>query len=386
MLNNRSRRLALRLCACLSLLFPLSIVHIHVMAEDGVTDSMILLGQTVGLSGQIAGPVKEMNAGANAYFEHMNKNGGVNGRKIEVKILDDKFDPAIAATNAEALIKKEHVFALFQSRGTPHTEALLPVLAENKVPLIAPSTGASLFHAPVNHYVFNVRAKYQDEVRRGVEQFNTIGLKEIALLHVDDTFGRDGLAGFNQAMAQHKLAPAAIVTFDRAKPDIAAAVKAVIGSKAKAVIIIGSGVTTVELIKEARIQNPGLQIMTLSNNASQSFVDSLGRAGIGVMVSQIMPAPHTVSTVLGQEFKSIAIAQGVNASYAAMEGFVAAKIMVEGLRRAGRNLTRDGLIRALESIRRYDIGGVMLGYSEKDHTGSEFVELTMIGKDGKFLR
>ncbi|MFZ6674915.1 ABC transporter substrate-binding protein [Undibacterium sp. Xuan67W] len=386
MLNNRSRRLALRLCACLSLLSPLSIVHSHAMAEDGITDSVILLGQTVGLSGQIAGPVKEMNAGANAYFEHINKNGGVNGRKIEVKILDDKFDPAISATNAETLIKKEHVFALFQSRGTPHTEALLPVLAENKVPLIAPSTGASLFHAPVNHYLFNVRAKYQDEVRRGVEQFNTIGLKDIALLHVDDTFGRDGLVGFNQAMTHHKLAPAAIVTFDRAKPDVAAAVRAVVGSKAKAVIIIGSAVTTVELIKEARVQNPGLQIMTLSNNASQSFVDSLGKTGIGVMVSQIMPAPHTVSSVLGQEFKNIAIAQGVNASYAAMEGFVAAKVMVEGLRRAGRNLTRDGLIRALESIRRYDIGGVMLGYSEKDHTGSEFVELTMIGRDGKFLR
>ncbi|MCU6432356.1 ABC transporter substrate-binding protein [Undibacterium sp. Jales W-56] len=386
MLNTRSRRLALRLCACLSLMLPLSVMTSHALAEDGVTDNTILLGQTVGLSGQIAGPVKEMNAGAKAYFEHINTNGGVNGRKIEVKILDDKFDPATAAANAAILIKKEHVFALFQSRGTPHTEALLPVLTETKVPLIAPSTGASLFHAPVNRYVFNVRAKYQDEVRRGVEQFNTIGLKDIALLHVDDSFGRDGLAGFNQAMIQHHLTPAAIVTFDRAKPDIAAAVKTLTASTAKAVIIIGSGVTTVALIKEMREQNPTLQIMTLSNNASQSFVDSLGKTGLGVMVSQIMPAPHMVSTVLGQEFKSIAIAQGVSPSYAAMEGFVAAKVMVEGLRRAGRTLTREGLIRALESMRRYDIGGVMLGYSEKDHSGSGFVELTMIGKDGKFLR
>lgn len=109
------------------------------LAEDGVTDNAILIGQTVGLTGQIAGPVREMNEGAAAYFEYVNKNGGINGRKIELRILDDRFDPAVAAANAETLVTKEHVFALFQSRGTPHTQAILSVLDNHKVPLITPS-------------------------------------------------------------------------------------------------------------------------------------------------------------------------------------------------------------------------------------------------------
>jgi ABC-type branched-subunit amino acid transport system substrate-binding protein len=126
--------------------------------------------------------------------------------------------------------------------------------------------------------------------------------------------------------------------------------------------------------------------MTLSNNSSASFVKELGVAGRGVMVSQVMPAPHLVSTPLGQEFKAAAQASGATVSYAAMEGYVNAKVLVEGLKRAGRNLTREGLIRALESMQHLDLGGVLITYGENDHTGSEFVELTMIGRDGQFIR
>ncbi|MDO8654037.1 MAG: ABC transporter substrate-binding protein [Undibacterium sp.] len=358
----------------------------QLLAEDGVTETTILIGQTVGLSGQIAGPVKEMTAGAGAYFAAMNKSGGVHGRKIELRILDDQFDPALAAANAETLIKKEHVLALFQSRGTPHTEALLALLATHKLPLIAPSTGATVFHQKLNRFVFNVRAKYQDEVVKAIEQFSTIGIKAIALVHVDDTFGRDGLAGFEKGMAQHKLTPVSISKYDRIKPDVDGVVANVVKANPAAVIIVGSAATTADMIKKIRAQGPAIQLMTLSNNASQSFIDSLGSSGTGVMMSQIMPAPSSMSSVLGQEFKLMAQAHGVQPSYAAMEGFVAAKVLVEGLKRAGRNLTRESLISGLESMRRVDLGGLMVSYSEREHNGSEFVELTMIGKDGKFLR
>lgn len=355
------------------------------LAEYGVSDTAILIGQTVGVSGQIAGPVKEMMAGAGAYFSSVNKNGGVHGRKIELRVLDDQFDPALAAANAETLIKKDHVFALFQSRGTPHTEAILPLLMEYKIPLIAPSTGAMIFHQSTHRYLFNLRAKYQDEIAKAVEQFSTVGLKDIALLHVDDSFGRDGLAGFEKAMAQQKLTPVSISKYDRAKPDVDGVVVAIGKANPKAAIIVGSAATTADLIKKLRSQYPLIQLMTLSNNASQSFVDALGKAGHGVMMSQIVPAANSLSSTLGQEFKLIAQANGVSPSYAAMEGFVAAKVLVEGLKRSGRNLTREGLVGALESMRRVDLGGLMLSYSERDHHGSEFVELTMIGKEGKFL-
>lgn len=355
-------------------------------AEEGVTETSLLLGQTVGVTGQIAGPVREMMAGANAYFAKINAAGGIYGRKIDVRTLDDQFDPALTAKNADKLIRQEHVFALFQSRGTPHTQMLLPLLAEHKIPLIAPSTGAAVFHRPVNHYVFNVRATYQAEVRKAVEQFSTIGLKEIAILHVDDSFGQDGLEGFRAAMEMKGLKPSAIVSYDRTRPDVRAAVQAVQTSQAKALILVASAGPAAELIKGLRAAGSGVQIMTLSNNASQSFIDSLGKDAAGIMVSQIMPAPHLLSTVLGQEFKQLAKEYKVPESYAAMEGFVSAKVMVEGLRRAGKNLTREGLIRALEGVKRHDFGGLMVDYSEKDHSGSEFVELTLIGRDKHFIR
>lgn len=355
-------------------------------AEDGVSDTSILIGQTVALTGQIAGAVKEMNEGAQAYISSVNRSGGVHGRKIEIRTLDDKFDPALAASNAETLIRKEKVFALFQNRGTPHTEALLPVLTANGVPLVAPSTGAALFHRPVNRLLFNVRAKYQDEVVKAVEHFTTVGVREIGLVHVDDSFGGDALAGFNSAMASRKLTPTGIVKFDRAKPDIDVASKAAVKNAPGALIIVGSATTTADLIKAIRAGGNQAQIMTLSNNSSQAFVRSLGPVGIGVIVSQVTPAPHLVSSGLGQEFKLAAKETGATVSYAAMEGFVAAKVLVEGLRRAGRNLTRESFIRALESVRRIDLGGLMVSYSETDHTGSEFVELTMISRDGRFLR
>lgn len=355
-------------------------------AEDGVTDTAILIGQTVGITGTVAGPVKEMNEGAMAYFNQVNKRGGVHGRKIELRMLDDKFDPALTLANAEILIKKERVFALFQGRGTPHTQGILPLLEANNVPLVAPSTGATVFHQPAKRVLFNIRARYQDEVAKAVEHFTTIGVRGISILHVDDAFGEDGLEGFRKAMESRKLTPVAITKFARVKPDFAATATEVIKLRPDALIIVSSAKNTVEVIKEIRAQGGQMQIMTMSNNSSQAFVKELGAAGTGVIISQITPAPHLMSTPLGQEFGAIAKTSGATVSYAAMEGYVNAKVFVEGLRRAGPKLTREGFIRALESMQRVDFGGLMVTYGPDDHTGSEFVELTMIGRDGKFVR
>lgn len=355
-------------------------------AVEGVTDTTILIGQTAPLTGQVAGSVRELNEGANAYIASVNKQGGVHGRKIVIRTLDDKFDPALSKANAEMLVRKDGVFAMFLNRATPHTEAILPILAANRVPLIAPSTGASIFHEPVNPLLFNVRAKYQDEVIKAVEHFTTVGVKNIGIAHVDDSFGRDSLAGFAAAMAARNLEPSAVVNFDRAKPDVAAAVAAIVRGNPRALIIVGSATTTIDLVRGIRALGNQMQIMTLSNNSSQSFVKNLGADGFGIIVSQVTPAPHLVTTRLGKEFLTAAREHGATVSYAAMEGFVAAKVLVEGLQRAGRKLTRANFTLALESIRSVDLGGLMVSYGPDDHTGSEFVELTMIGRDGRFVR
>ena len=356
------------------------------VAEVGVTDTTVLIGQTIGITGIIAGPVKEMNEGADAYFSLVNRQGGIHGRKIELRRLDDKFDPVTAAANAEILIRKEQVFALFQSRGTPHTEAIVPILAAKRIPMVAPSTGAAVFHRPMNPWIFNVRAKYQDEVAKGVEYFNTIGLKRIGLLHVDDSFGSDGLAGFVRAMEERQLKPAHVTKFERVMPDYDAVATAIIQASPDALIIVSSARNTVEAIKAIRKLGGRMQVMTLSNNSSQSFVKELGPDANGIIVTQIVPAPDSLSTPLGREFRKAARLNGATLSYAAMEGYVSAKVLVEGLRRAGRQLSHAGFMHALESMQRIDFGGVMIRYGPDDHSGSEFVELTMIGKDGRFLR
>jgi branched-chain amino acid transport system substrate-binding protein len=360
-------------------------IAIHANAETGVTDTSILIGQTVGLTGAVAAPVKEMNEGNRAYIEQINKQGGIHGRKIEIRTLDDKFNPALTFANAETLIQKDRVFALFQGRGTVHTQRILPLLEANKVPLLAPGTGASLFHQPAHPLLFNIRAKYQDEVRKAVEHFATLGMT-ISILIVDDAAGQDGLEGFTKAMEARKLTPVAITRFARVNPDVQAAAAEVIKHQPGALIIIGSSKDTIAVIKAIRAQGGHMQIMTMSNNSSGAFVKDLGAAGAGVIVSQITPPPDLMTTRLGQEFKLAAKASGATVSYTAMEGYVNAKVLVEGLRRAGRNLTRDGFVRALESMQRVDLGGILITYSDKDHSGSEFVELTMIGKNGRFIR
>jgi branched-chain amino acid transport system substrate-binding protein len=357
-------------------------------AEDGVTESTILIGQTIGLTGTVADAVKEMNEGANAYFATVNGAGGVHGRKIELRILDDKFLPEMAGKNAETLLKREKVFALFQSRGTPQTQAILPHLVAQRAPLIAPSTGGQSFHVPVHPYVFNVRAKYQDEVVKAIEHFNTIGMKKIGLLtyEKDDPLGLDGINGFEKGMALHKLTPAFINIFPRLNPDFESTAAKVVEANPQALIIVSSGKNTTEIIKAIRAQGGTMQIMVMSNNSSLGFINDLGPAGAGVIVAQITPPPNLITSKLGKEFQAAAKATGTTISYAAMEGYVSAKVLVEGLRKAGRNLTREGFIRALETMQRVDMGGVLITYSPTDHSGSEFVELTLLGRDGKFLR
>lgn len=375
----------LQVVSMLALLAGISQVAV---AEDGVTESAILIGQTIGVTGTLSGTVKEMNEGARAYLAAVNKQGGVNGRKIELRTLDDQYLPEKSAANAKTLIEKDRVFALFQSRGTPQTLAILPELAAHKVPLIAPSTGAESLHVPVNRLVFNVRAKYQDEVIKAIEHFNTLGMKKIGLLtyEKDDALGLDGLNGFNKGMAEFRLKPAFIEIFPRLKPNVDGVAQKLVSESPDALIIVSSGANTVDVIKAIRARGGKMQIMTLSNNSSKDFIQDLGADAAGVVVSQITPPPNLSTTILGQEFQVAAKAANATVSYAGMEGYLSAKVMVEGLRRAGRNLTRESLVRAMETMQRVDMGGVSLSYSEKDHTGSNYVELTLIGKDGRYVR
>jgi len=356
-------------------------------AVSHASQAQILIGQTAGFTGPVGAGVKETTEGAKLYIDAINAKGGVNGQKIELISLDDKFEPKLAGENARKLIEEQNVAALFLTRGTPHTEAMLPLLEKYGVPLIGPSTGAMVLHQPVKKHVFNVRATYQREAEKAVSHLNSMGITRIGLVYADDSFGADGVAGAQKGFAAAKLQPAVLEKFNRGKPDFGPIAPKVVQSNAQAIIMVASGQAVVDGMKAFRAAGSSAQIVTLSNNASSGFIKSLGDNARGVIVTQVFPYERSIAYSLVKEAQELSKAKGTgDISPAMLEGFAAAKVLVEGLRRAGAKPTREKIQAALEGIRKFDIGGLEVNYSTEDHTGLDFADLSIIGTDGKFRR
>ena len=351
--------------------------------------AQIRIGQTAGLTGAVAASVIEATEGARLYFDAVNARGGIGGQQLVLVSLDDKFDPKLAAENAKTLID-QGVIALFLTRGTPHNQAILPLLSVAKVPLVGPSTGAMVLHQPVNPWLFNVRATYQREAERAVRHLTQIGVERIAIVQVADSFGEDAAVGALRGFGA-SAKPVLHEQYDRAKPDFSKIVPRIVAGEAQAVLFIGSGTAVADGMKALRAAGSKAQLLTLSNNASAGFVKSLGELARGVIVSQVLPPERSFGTPMVKEAHDLAQARGAKApeiTPALLEGFAAAKVLTEGLRRAAaaRDLSRSGLQRALESLNRYDLGGLELSYSATDHTGLDYADLAIIGADGRFRR
>lgn len=343
------------------------------------------IGQTVGLSGAVAATVAETRQGAMLWIDAVNRQGGVQGQAIELISLDDRFEVPQAVANARQLID-QGVLALFLNRGTPHTQALMPLLSEARVPLIAPSTGAMVLHQPVHPWLFNVRATYQREAERAVAHLTQIGVRQIGLVQVDDSFGDDAVQGALKGLKAAGLSAVSHQRYDRSKPDFSALIPALVKAEPQAVMFIGSGTAVVDAMKALRAAGSRAQMVTLSNNASAGFVKLLGEHARGVIVSQVFPSERSIAVPMVKEAQALAKAKGLALTPAMVEGFAAAKVLVEGLRRAGRTPTRQSLADALGSLQRLDLGGLELGYSATDHSGLDYVDLSIVTEDGRFQR
>ena len=356
-------------------------------SAQGVSATEIVIGQTGGFTGPVATQVKEMTAGALLYLEHINATGGVNGRKIRLESMDDGFLPPRAGANAKVLIEEKKVFALFLVRGTPHTEAVLPHARKAGVPVIAPSTGAGILHDPVDPLIFNVRSKYQDEAEKAVVQLATQGIKQVVVIHVDDSFGKDGLKGYEKGFKAAGITPAGIFSFDRTTGDSKDAVAKALALQPQAVVTAGSGKHVVAILRALRAANSTASLITLSNNSSQGFIKDLGEDGNGTIVMQVFPDPRRTGIAINTEMQRLAAnKKDFAVSHIAMEGFAAAKVLVEGLRRAGKNPTHASFVTGLESIKNFDLGGLTISFSPTDHTGLSFVEASVINKRGTFTQ
>ncbi|MBZ8139005.1 amino acid ABC transporter substrate-binding protein [Rubrivivax gelatinosus] len=349
--------------------------------------AQILIGQTTSLTGAASASANEGLIGAKLWLDRVNATGGIGGRRIELITLDDRSEPNRAVEHALRLIMVNRVTALFMTRGTAQAEALRPLLAQYEVPLVAPSSGAMLLHKPVDPWIFNVRATYQREAEKLVQQLATVGMSRIALLHVADAFGEDAKAGALRGFEQARLQPLFVETFDRNKPSFAAFVQKARDADVQAVVFIGTPEAVAEGTRQLRAAGSRAQIGTLSNNASAGFIKEMGSHAAGTIVTQVFPNERAIATPMVREAHELARPAGIaELTPAMLEGFAAAKVLVEGLRRAGPVPTRQSLRQALDSLQRLDLGGLELGYGPGDHTGLDYTEMSIVSSDGRFRR
>lgn len=358
-----------------------------VKAETGVTAQEILLGQSTALTGPLAELGKEAWAASKAYFDLVNARGGVHGRKIRLITLDDGYNTEKAVVNVRRLMEQDRVFALFSLVGTPANMALLPAITEAGIPNIAPYTGSDTLRNTSNRFVFHVRAGYADETEHIVAHLQVRGIYRVAVVYINNAFGTEGLESVGQALARRKLAIHASASIELDGANAGKAAETLAASKPQAVIMITAGKQSVEFIKAYNGIAPGMQFFTLSVMGTQAQLNGLGKDGVGVVVSQVVPFPFSATSGIVREYQQVMSRMGIaTRSFSSMEGFINAKVMVEGLRRTGRALTRERFISAMESMRKLDFDGYMVDYGTSDRQGSRYVELTVISRDGRFLR
>jgi branched-chain amino acid transport system substrate-binding protein len=349
------------------------------------TSAQITLAQISSFTGPFGARIKENAEGAEAYFKKINAAGGVTGQTITLQRIDDENIPAKAGQLAKDVAEKGEAIAIFMPGGTPNTEAIVKVSDEVGLPVIAPSTGASIFHSPIRKSVFNLRATYQQEAQQLIRLLNELQQTKFAVLYQDDSFGKDALIGANRGLEIAKLKPRVVQAFDRSKPNIDAVVASVVATDAETILYLGSAGYVLETYKKIKSAKPQMLLAVISNNATGGFIKSLGELGRGVYVSQVMPGENSTAAVV-REMAADFPGGRAAMSPAHIEGYMAAKLTVEALKRAGKRPTRAKLIETLENMKNVDLGGFVVSYSSTDHSGLDYIDLSIISRTGTFLR
>lgn len=364
-----------------------------VAAEVGVTDSTVTIGMSSPFSGPNGAYGLEMKEAIGAYFEHLNKTGGVNGRKLELIALDDGYETERTVANTRKLINEHGVFALLQYYGSsPTTQAMNDVFGPARVPLVGTISGAGTIRVSPrenanNRYMFNIRASYADETDAIVSQLVSLGLKNIAVFYQNDGFGLSGLEGVTAALKKHNVTPSAVGTVERNSLDVDAAVKAIAKAAPQAVVMVTLFKPTAAFVKAMRKVGQNPQFMTLSPVGADLLAKELGNDARGIGISQVMPYPFNDTTPVVREYQRLLQAKkNTNYSYYGIEGYITAKVLVEAIRKTGKDLTREKLVQTLEGMSNLDVGGYRVNFSPSERSGSKYVDLTVIGSGGRVLR
>lgn len=365
-------------------------IKVHEDNNPGVFPDRVVLGSSLALQGHASYLGTQTIRGAMAYINHINAQGGVHGRKIEIVTYDDSYDPPKCLINTQKLIIDDKIFALFCYVGTPTTVKVLPLVEDARIPLLGMFTGADALRKPFNRYVINIRPSYYQETKEAVRHMvEDLGITRIAVFYQYDAFGFDGLTGTELALKEYDLEPVARGSYTRGSLNIQEGVTRIKYSGAQAVFMIGTSGPCIKFMNQLNSEGLNPVYYTVSFIGAREFAKNLHNDKDLIIMSQVVPPFN----------KDYDLSQSEAASYikllkqyypqdtpnlVGLEGFFNARILVEGLQRSGRNLTRKGFIQAIESLNNYNIApGITVTYGEHDHQGMDKVYFTRF-KDGSF--
>jgi len=344
------------------------------------------IGSSMPLTGALAAHAQLLASGARLYVDLVNQRGGVNGTRVEFDVLDDGFNPSKAAENCRTLIMDRDVVALLLNPGTAQVAAALPMIQETGTPLFGPVTGTPALRKLKIPQLFHVRASFRDELRHIVHHARTIGVQRMALFHTDDALGKSVLEELQDLLGSAGSRLAAVAGVPFRDGNIVQAAKDVWQHQPQAIVVGAAGSNFGKFVAAYRaLGGAPPQVYGLSVVDPSPLGSEIAGAARGVVLTQIMPSARSTVVPIVREYReALAKARpGAEPTVLELDAFVSAKILIEGLRRAGRNPTRAGLVSALEALGRYDAGGYVVTYSRENHSGSTFVDLAIVGSNGK---
>ncbi len=377
-MNSNQLRLGLALTIC--------IVGGTAFAEDGVSDGKIVLGQVAALQGPAQALGQGMRQGILAAFEAANRPGGISGRKLELKSLDDGYEPEKTVEATKRILDEDKVFALVGAVGTPTSKAGQPIATAEKVPFIGPFTGAEFLRNPYNRYVVNIRSSYFQETEAWIDHLvKDLAISKIAILYQDDAFGLAGLEGVQRAMAKRNMSLVAEGTFKRNTTAVKSALLDIMKARPEAVVTVAPYKPVAEFIKLAHQVKMQAVFVAISFVGPDSLAQELGDQGTGVIVTQVVPFPWDATLPVVKAYQGAIAAVDSNAKpgFVSLEGYLAGRLVVEALKRIKGEPTREALLDAIAAAP-FDFGGVTLSYGPMKNQGSDRVFFTILEADGTF--
>jgi ABC-type branched-subunit amino acid transport system substrate-binding protein len=371
--------------------FPIVPVILYVLIALGMpvdaysgadTRSPLLLGQSCALSGSAKDLGIEMRAGLEAALAWVNDHGGIRGRRLQLRSMDDGYEPDRAIKNTLELIKDDQVFLLIGEVGTPTSKAVIPIVEKYKIPFFAPFTGAELLRTPFRRYVINLRASYYQEMEAlAAYLIEKEQIRRISCFYQNDSYGSAGLKGIELALQQRGMRLASLGSYERNTVAVMGGLQEIYKANPEAVILVGTSPACAEFIKLSKAKGHSARIFgNISFVGAEGLLESLGTYGDGVIVSQVVPYPWDTRIPLISEYREAMdkYQRDIPIGFVSLEGYIAGKLFAEIARAAPPELTRENFIQTMEEIGRFDLGGVVLGFGATDHQGMDSIYLTTI--------